>query len=389
MQSVAVDVFFSTSFAAGDEDVNALLKAIVDGLDLKGVNVSYGASRLPLDQARKMIRGALGLIAVCPKREALADGTFNMPQAVNDEIAIAVGEDRPILAIVEKGVNLGGFKEKFRTWHEFERGSLNDPDFLKRTIKALHEFKVELIDGHMLSHGHEPADSHAERLDHLVELKWVGGDFAWEYSTTKKIIYTRDSTIAFPTSVFATQGVKVPPDSPPITWGYEQLDSSRSLKLVPTIEQQTASCVEVRLRPDPPAETGDHITYRTFSRSRHLIPLWEDEAADDRRVHLSSGDFGISEGLLFIHRTKRAVIEFRICREYGLRLRDLVPFVASYTSSIDFEVESELRRANLRVDDFGGSLTVRMEIESALPGHIYGIAWNPPPKPTAAAPATA
>lgn len=282
-------------------------------------------------------------------------------------------------------MDLGGFKEKFRTFHQFDRGALHDPEFLKQTVKALHEFKVDLIDGHMLSHGHEPAASRADHLHHLVELKAVGGDFAWGYSTTKKIIYTRDSAVAFPTSVFATQGVKVPPDSPPITWRYEHLDASRSLKLVPTIEQQTPNCVEVRLRPDPPAEPGDHITYRTFSRSRYLIPLWEEETADNRRVHLSSGDFRICEGLLFIHRTKKAVIEFRICREYGLRQRDLVPFVASYTSSIDFEVESELRRATVRVDNFGGSLTVRMEIDSALPGHIYGIAWNPPPNPHAAA----
>ena len=387
MQSVAVDIFFSVSFAPDDRALNDFISAILLGLDLKHANVSYGASRPPLDQARKLIARTQGLIAVCPKREELTDGSFNMPQAVNDEIAIAAGMDRPILAIVEEGVNKGGFADKFRTYHSFDRTKLTDPSFIQRTIRALHEFKVELIDQHMLSQGHEPADSHADSLTHLVELRRDGDDFAWEYSTTKKIIYTRDSAVAFPTSVFATQTVKVPPDSPPISWQYEHVESSRSLRLVPTIDQQTASCVEVRLKPDPPAESGDHITYRTFSRSRHLIPLWEDEFADDRRVHLTRGDFRISEGLLFIHRTKRAVIEFRICREYGLRKKDLVPFVASYTSSIDFEVESELSRADVRVEDFGGPLTVRMEIESALPGHIYGIAWNPPPRPDAPAPA--
>lgn len=386
MRSIPIDVFYSASFAADDKPLNAFFTAVCAGLDITGTNVSFGATRLPSDQAHALILRSQGLIAVCPKREEMKDGSFNMPQAVNDEIAFAYGIGKPILVIAEQGVNKSGFKEKFRTFQQFDRAQLDDPDFIRDTIKAIHEFKVELVDQSHFGQAHEPADSHAETLDHLVELRKIDGDFAWEYSTTKKIVYTRDSAIAFPTSVFSTQGVKVPDDSAPIVWTYEHMASSSTLRLVPKIDQQTATCVDVRLRPDPPAEKGDHITYRTYSRSRYLIPLWQDETADDRQVHLAKGDYRVSEGLLFIHRTKRATIEFRICREYGLSKRDIVPFVASYTSSIDFEVESELARANLRIEDHGGALTVRMEIESALPGHLYGIAWNPPPRPAPAAP---
>ncbi len=388
MRSIPVDVFYSASFNPGDAELNAFFTAVCSGLDINGSNVSFGANRLPSEQAHKLIAGSQGLIAVCPKREALTDGSFNMPQAVNDEIALAYGLGKPILVIAEEGVNKGGFKEKYRTFQTFDRSRLDDPGFITAAIKAIHEFKVELIDQSHFGQAHEPADSHAEWLSHLVELRRTDGDFAWEYSTTKKIVYTRDSAVAFPTSVFSTQGLAVPADSPPIEWTYDHIDSSSALRLVPKIDQRTASCVDVRLKPDPPAERGDHITYRTYSRSRYLIPLWEDETGDDR-VHLNKGDFRVSEGLLFIHRTKRATIEFRICREYGLSKRDIVPFVASYTSAIDFEVESELARTNLRVEDHGGALTVRMEIESALPGHLYGIAWNPPPRPKAAAPAGA
>ncbi len=386
MRSIPVDVFYSASFNPGDAELNAFFTAVCSGLDINGSNVSFGANRLPSEQAHKLIAGSQGLIAVCPKREALTDGRFNMPQAVNDEIALAYGLGKPILVIAEEGVNKGGFKEKYRTFQTFDRSRLDDPGFITAAIKAIHEFKVELIDQSHFGQAHEPADSHAEHLSHLVELRKTADDFAWEYSTTKTIVYTRDSTVAFPTSVFATQGVKVPDDSEPIVWEYKHVGSSGALRLVPTIDQQSSTCVDVRLKPDPAAEKGDHITYRTYSRSRYLVPLWEDETLDDRRVHLNKGEFRVSEGLLFIHRTKKAVLEFRLCREYGLKKSDIVPFVASYTSSIDFEVESELNRAEVRIDDYGGSLTVRMEIESALPGHLYGIAWNPPVRPASGNP---
>lgn len=381
MKSAKLDVFFSASFDDADKEINSFFGSICKALDIRGENVSFGAMKLPAEQARKMISQSQGIIAVCPRREQLTDQSFNMPQAVNDEIAFACGIEAPILAFIEKGVNKGGFKEKFRTYLEFDRNDLNDHDFLARAIHSIHEFKMDALGDHQLGTAHEPADSHAEEMSHLVELKKTFDDFIWEYSTIKKIVYTRNSKRSFPTSVFSTQGVIIPEGATPIEWVYEHVNSSRSLRLVPTIDRQTASCVEARLKPEPPAEENDHITYRVFSKHRYLLPLWADEASDERMVHLESGDYKVSEGLLFIHRTRRAVIEFRFCREYGLHKRDIVPFVASYTSDIDFEVESELKRANVRVEDLGGSLTVRMEIESALPGHLYGIAWNPRSRP--------
>lgn len=381
MDSVKVDVFFSASFEDSDKDINEYFGAICKALDIRGENVSFGATKLPPDQARAMIAKSQGLIAICVPREGLTNGTFNMPQAVNDEIAFACGINIPILAIIEKGVNKGGFREKFNTYMEFERADLFNSENLHKSVKSIHEFKMAVTGEHQVGSTHEPADSHAQEMSHLVELKKGEDDFYWEYSTTKKIVYTKDSKRSFPTSVFSVQGVKVPEEAGPIHWEYEHVSSNRSLRLIPTIERQNAECVEVRLKPEPHAEENDSITYRTYCRHRYLVPLWDDEVTDDRMVHLDRGDYRIAEGLLFIHRTKKAIIEFRFCREYGLKIKDVVPFVASYTSAIDFEVESELKRANVRIEDLGGSVTIRMEVDSALPGHLYGIAWNPKSRP--------
>lgn len=381
MQSIDVNAFLSCSFNAEDKALNEFIRAICTGLDIKLANVSTGASALPLDKARALIENSDGLIAICTPREELTTGAFNMPQAVNDEIAFAYGIGRPILAFVEVGVNKGGFREKFRTYHEFDRAKLTEAAEIEKIVRAIHEFKVEVIGEGEAAYALDRSDSYADELSHLIELKCSGSEFFWEYTTNKRIVFKRNSAKAFPTSVFSASTVRVPEGAAPIEWEFEQLDSTRSIKLVQTIDEQTPTCVEARLRPEPAAHQGDQISYRTFSRSRYLIPLWEDEIDDEKRIYLEKGEFRVFEGLLFLHRTKKAKIEFRIAREYGLKARDLVPFVASYTSSVDFEVPAELERITISSDDFGGALTVRMEIESALPGHLYGVAWNPLKRP--------
>lgn len=344
MRSVKIDAFLSMSFSDSDKEINDLISAICRGLDINCQNVSYASRRTPPDQAKKLIQNSQALIAICTRREELADGTFNMPQAVSDEIAFAYGIEKPILVIIEDGLNKKGFKEKLGTYLEFDKSSMKSPEFIEKIVKSVHGFKIDAIGPHQVGAYHELDDSHADEMFHLVELKKDKDDFVWEYSTRKTIIYTKDSSRSFPTSVFSTQDTKIPEGTPPIEWTFEQIGSTNNISLEYTIEQQTANCVEARLKPNPSASAGDSVTYKTFSRHKYLNELWDDECTSQKTVHLKSGDFKANEGLLFIHRTKKAVVEFRFCREYGIKKSEIVPFVASYTSSIDFEVESELNR---------------------------------------------
>jgi hypothetical protein len=131
---------------------------------------------------------------------------------------------------------------------------------------------------------------------------------------------------------------------------------------------------------DPTPEKGDIVEYNTYSRSRYFNPIWADES-NDLHVHLDGDSYKSYDGLIFIHSTKKAIIEFRFARSYGLRASDVRPFAGSYTSGLDYEVPSEIDRADVRVEGFGGSVTVRIEIENPLSYTYYGVAWNPPVRP--------
>ncbi|MDP7326192.1 MAG: hypothetical protein QGF48_08640 [Qipengyuania citrea] len=381
LKSIEIKCFLSCSFDPSDSDLNDTIGAICKGLDIKAVNVSVGSSKLPPDQAMSLIEESEGLIAICVKREKLENGSYNMPQAVNDEIAFAYGRDVPILAFVEKGVNKGGFTQKFRTYHEFDRSKIQESKELEKIIKAIHDFKVSLLCDDHVPQLHDPSDSYAEDLRHLVELKEESGEFFWEYTTSKKIVYQRHSSRSFPVSVFATGAMEIPEDADDIEWEFQQDRASRNIKLVPTIDERSPSKFEARLRPEPAAEKNDSIEYTVRSRSRYLLPLWSDQVIDEKFHYLEKGNFKLYDGLLFIHRAKSALVEFRFPRAYGMAKDDFCPFVASYTTGIDFEVTAERDRIDISKDDFGGAVVFRFHIQSALPNHVYGVAWNPPKRP--------
>jgi hypothetical protein len=382
MHSHKVEIFFSCSFSDDDKPVNDLVLAVCEALDLSATNVSTGSALTPPDAAKVKIDAAQALVGVCTKRDELKNGGFVMPQAVHDEISFAYGKDIPVIMIVEEGVELKGFKANFGTYLSFNRSNLINPEFVGKLVEAIHKLKLDVIAPHQLGLAHQGIpDSHAEFVHHLVELKDHDDDYIWQYSTTKKLTFTKESKRAFQSSVWATLPPNIPAGSPTIEWSLTVRDSSRGLDIDVDIGEQTAECFRAMLRPNPNPEIGDYIEYSTISSSRYINPIWEEDALSGEKVHLENGDYPCADGLVFVHRTKVGVIEFRFAASYGIRKSDIFPFVASYTSSVDYEVPSELERTKLRIEEFAGNLIVRMEVDSPLPGHMYGLAWNPRVRP--------
>jgi hypothetical protein len=381
MHSIKVDAFFSCSFDAADEPINSHFMAICRALGFQLTNVSTGSAGTPPEVAKKKISSSQALIAVCTQRSEFKSGGYAMPQAVHDEISFAYGKDIPVLMIVEDGVDLLGFKSNFGTYLSFKRGELISPDRLEKAIEAIHELKMEVLEPHHIGGDRGISECHADYIHHMVELKCDGGNYLWNYNTSKKLVYTNSTKRGFQTSAWATVPPDVAENTPPMEWQIELHNASRGIKLDVTVEKQTPHSFDAVVKLVPPPEEGDFIEYRTAVSSRYMNALWDDEVPEGSVVHLEDGDFKCADGLTFIHRTKKAVIEFRFPKEYGFSRSDLRPFVGSYTSSVDYEVLSELERAKIRVDEFGGNLVYRIELDSPLPGHLYGIAWNPRPRP--------
>lgn len=379
MQSTPIDVFFSCSFLDKDKEVNDFFMAIGRALSMRFVNVSTGSPQTPPAEAKSKIERSQAVLAVCTRRTETKDGGWIMPGAVHDEISIAYGSDTPLLMLIEDGVDFTGFKSNFGTYLPFTRDKLYTPPLIQQAVEAIHNLKLHSIGSAPYTNS-GITEAYAEYVNHLVELRSIGGRLSWQYSNIKKLIFTHASKKSFSSGAWASVPVKNEDAESKMDWRLALRSSSRDIKIEETIEKHTASCVESRIRLNPPAEEGDYVEFSTQSTSPYLNAIWDEDAAGNW-VHLNSGSYRCADGLIFIHKTKRAVIEFRFDQESNLTKSDLKPFVGSYVSSVDYEVESELKRCEIRFDEFGGTTVVRMEIESPLPSHIYGIAWNPKPKP--------
>lgn len=242
-------------------------------------------------------------------------------------------------------------------------------------MEAIHNLKLFAL-GPDQGHVSGITESHAEFVHHSVELRFGLAGPSWKYSTVKRLVFSQPSRRPFPIGYWATVPVR-PGDTKNMSWGVSLRSSSKDISLNHTVEKHTPSCLEARVRLNPPADENDYIEYVTRAESPYLNPVWEEDLAEDATpIHLDDGAYLCYDGSMFIHRTKKAILQFRFAVESGLRKFDLRPFVGSYTSTIDYEVPSELKRMDIRFGDFGDSVSVRIEIDSPLPGHMYGVAWN-------------
>lgn len=370
----ADDAFLSCSFDSAGAAVTDLVAEIAKGLGFILTNVSSGSPSTPPEVAREKIIAAQCLIAICTKRSELKSGKFHMPQAVQDEIGIAFGTSTPTIMLIEDGVEAVGFKPNLGTYTIFSRNQLGDPKTVGSIVSALENLRNSVA-GEAGKSLPGLKESYAEWVNHLVEMEPEGDDFIWKYSTAKRIIYTQTGRGSFPASVWASVPGVIPEDAPKIDWKLDVLESSNSISILTQIQRHDARCFEARLRMEPTPEAKDYVEFISYANSRYLNPIWKDEI-ESPPVHLDRGEFDTYDGLVFIHPTKQASVEFRFPRSYGLGPRDLLPFVGSFTSNIDYEVQSELERAKVKIEEFAGTLVARLDIANPLPNLFYGVAWN-------------
>lgn len=381
MHSHKIDAFLSCSFSPPDQEVIDFFRTIAEALDIRLINVSGASTSVPPSEAAKKIDSSSLLIAICTKRDELTTGKFVMPQAVQDEISIAFGKDVPILMFIEEGVEAVGFKSNYGTYQGFQRAKLLELDFIKQAISAIHTAKLRAVGDEDSVTQAGLDDAVAEYVHHLVELKPDSEDFSWSYSTQKKIIYSVASKRPFPSGVWPTVKARCGEIVKEATWECRVLSSSNGITIKSEIEKKTADCIEVLLKPEPHPVAGDFIEYATYCTSRYINAVWKDEVDEEVYVHLDEGDFECADGLVFIHRAKIALIEFRFPETYGLSEKDFHPFVGSYTTRVDYLVPSELARTTIEKISFAGNVSIKLKVESPLPGHIYGIAWHPKVRP--------
>jgi hypothetical protein len=144
------------------------------------------------------------------------------------------------------------------------------------------------------------------------------------------------------------------------------------------VERDEPECLEIAVTLDPKPKEGDTATICIEYKSKYLNTIYKKDIPEGVTNRVGSRVFDCFDGFLPIQRTKNFKGQFRFPREYNLRPDSVYPFVASFSSGVDYIVESEIERMKVNIEDFGGVLIVTLSTQSPLEGHVYGLAWNIP-----------
>lgn len=380
MKPTNVDAFFSCSFREDDEDVVAFFRALAVGLDIRCRNVDRGSSATPPEEARELIKNSRLLIAVCTKRDKKEKGTFEMPAAVREEIAMAKALNKPLLIFAEKDVELDGFIHSYSTICTFERKDLNDPSFMEKAVSSIYQTMLRGITGQdVVIEQRGPTDFRVDFVRSLISLERAADSYLWHYSVRRRLLFHRPFTNEISIGAWASPMVKIPENAPNLEWNVNVDDGSREFSLKPSVKGVGPNYVEIGLKVEPYPNKDDWVEYGVIFKSPYLNPIFQADICYGQPNAVVHGiEFYCCDGQVAIARTDFIKVRFMFPAEYGLRPNDCVPVAGGISNKLDYLDEAETDRMRCEKELLGDVLFVTCEIERPYLNYVYGIAWNPP-----------
>jgi hypothetical protein len=378
MKSVQVKGFLSCSFQDSDREICQLFRAVCEGLDIDCVNVDRAWNEVPPDRARKLIEECKVIVAVATQREQLHDGSFNMPPAVRDEISIAYALKKPLVWFKEKGVNLKGFLQNYGTHLEFERTGIHEPNFLKKVISSVHDLKLTALASEEVMGDQDTQGVLLERMHAMFELKKEDGCYVWVCTTNRLFRFTKPYESRIKAAAWPVASANGGPAREKIVWSVIKGHSSRPFTISTDVERDSPEVLEVSSKVDPVPNDGDTLELTHVFKARHLNQILRSDTGFNGGCLIGNRHYDCCDGLVPIFRTKELKLRIIFPQDYGILTGDIEPIVCAYSAGIDYPVETEKQRCKVSKENFAGTVLYTIEVESPLPRHIYGAAWNLP-----------
>lgn len=384
MKSVRIQVFLSCSFDPKDRDVVDFFTSICHGVDLHCVNVDKCYISTPPRKARELIDDSHAFIAIATRKDEVKSGVFSISKAIDQEIAMAYAIKKPILLFVEDGVDTAtGFFHNYGTYQEFTREMLTSPIFLEKAVASIHGMKMDVIEPHELELAQQcPKQKFQESAKCLIELVDLSGSFTWRRSHTSRTIFTSRYSDGLKVGTWADVPVKGEGPSSVLKWSYNIDYSTKPFRLTPIVEEHTFNRCRISFDINPIPVKNDVIELSTIFESPYINPIyWEDLKEPNTQIIINGVSYACYDGHYLSVLAQDLKIQFRFPASIGLKVKDLAPFVRSYTGKIDYMHESEMERLSITSDYYAGSVFIEISVKNPLLHHLYGVAWNPPKKP--------
>ena len=374
MPCPSVNAFFSCSFQEVDININDFFKSICEGLNIQCKNVSDGYTSTPPDTARKLIDESKVVLAIITKRDETTTGKGIMPSAVHEEISMAYALQKPTLIVIEESVSRDGFLSNFGTFIVFNRDKLYTDEFIKKVVSSLHELRMEAVEQHDLLPDQDASGFYAENVSFLIELVQGSPLPKWNYSSTRKLVFTRPHVAQIKNSAWAEY---VPENySENIDFTSDIKVSRDDLQYTLNTTRNTPSQLEITIDFEEKPKKDDWIELEFNYSSSFLNPLSREDVDENKCLILSGKKYHCCDGMIPIQPTREMNLQIRFPSWYKIDKNSIYPFVGSYSAGVDYIVESEIKRCNIKETKFGGTTIIDISVESPLMRHLYGVAWN-------------
>jgi hypothetical protein len=212
----------------------------------------------------------------------------------------------------------------------------------------------------------------------LTELKNINNDFIWTKTISRRLRFLKRFEERLRSGIWPEWITQIDEGAPNMEWSIEVQDGSKDFHIIHTVEELSPVRLELSLEFSPAPEENDFIEYTLSYRSKLIAPIFREASSQIPPLIIKGNKYLAFDGTVMTAPTQKLRNQFRFPREYGLQPADVAHFVASYSSRIDYLLENEIKRVELKTESFGGNLTVDMTINKPMAGHMYGVAWNPP-----------
>lgn len=365
--------FFSCSFDTEDKALNEFFLCICEGLGIVARNVSAGYCVTPPEMARRLIDDSKMVLAVVTRRHEIGE-MWAMPNAVSQELAMAYAMKKPTLMFIENGVKVDGFTTNFGTYLNFDRSRIFETEFLKKVISSVHELRLIATEGESAIPHMDVTGYFAEKVSHLIEAIKDGERPAWRYANSRRLVFTRP----FPGSIVNSAWAEsVPPGSTEkIKHSIECKPSRADLRPTPAVIKDTPQQLTIEINFGGEPQENDTLDV-DFSYSSPNLNHWPDPTSSDHKQTKIDGQyFDCFDGMVPIQPTRDLHVQFRFPGWYPLDKSSVFPFVGSYSNNVDYVVDSEVKRCEIKQSEFGSEIQIDIKVESPLLRHVYGVAWR-------------
>jgi hypothetical protein len=382
VESTQIKMFFSCSFSEEDTKIVQFISSICRGLNITPLNVDRGYDTIPPEKAKEIMKTSSALIAVAVRRHETKEGSYIMPSAIREEITMAYAMEKPILLFAESDVKLDGFINNYCTHLSFDRNTLlSDFKIIEKIVASIHEHKLKSITAHDILLSQGPRVSHyTETFNYSQSLECSKNEYYWEIGVYKEIVFYDNYIEKIREMHWAAY--PIPGNKPVVdSWKIIFEKGSKDFCLKVTEDRSIKGRLSLFLEIDPKPEKGDTLVYSGTFKSRHITPIFREDAAScEPCLKLPIGNFFCDEGIVPMHRINNLKTQFKFPKFYWDKMKSVIPIAGHYSNHTDSLSKEEIKRMNYRTDIFGNYISITCDIDHPLTHHSYGLAWNPPQK---------